>query len=63
MIASSLLPAAAQPRIAPGDMAGRERERFIEHPSERFMKPGPYVTPPLIEPAPKPKQPRHRKRR
>jgi hypothetical protein len=46
--------ASAQLRISPGDMAGRERERFIESPAERFMRPGPYVEPPVIEGAPKP---------
>ena len=41
--------AAAQPKISPSDMAGRERERFIDSPAERFMKPGPYVAPPVVD--------------
>ena len=48
MVALGLSPASAQPRISPGDMAGRERERFIESPNDRFMKPRPYVTPPAV---------------
>ena len=40
--------AAAQPKISPGDMAGRERERFIDSPAERFMKSGPYLDPPVV---------------
>jgi hypothetical protein len=40
--------AAAQPKISPSDMAGRERERFIDSPAERFMKPGPYLDPPVV---------------
>ena len=50
--ASSLSLAAAQPRIPPSEMAGRERERFIESPNERFMKPGPYLAPPVVDQAP-----------
>jgi hypothetical protein len=38
--------AAAQPKISPSDMAGRER--FIDSPAERFMKPGPYLDPPVV---------------
>ena len=57
-IASSLSVAAAQPQIPRSEMGGRERERFIDNPNERFMKPGPYVTPSVVDgakPEPKPK--------
>ena len=53
-LASSLSLAAAQPKIPPGEMAGRERERFIESPAERFMKPGPYLAPPVVDQPPEP---------
>jgi hypothetical protein len=38
-------------------MAGRERERFLQSPVERFMRPGAEVAPPVVE------KPRPRKRR
>lgn len=66
MTASGLSLAAAQSKISPSDMAGRERERFIESPAERFMKPGPYIAPPVVElPKASKRQARraHRKRR
>ena len=53
--------------IRPGDMAGRERERFTDSPAERFMRPGPYVAPSVVDTAPKPSKrraqhSRHKKR-
>lgn len=63
MVTLSLTLATAQPKIAPGDMAGRERERFIDSPSDRFMKPGPYVAPPVVETAPAKKTGKRRARR
>jgi hypothetical protein len=42
--------AAAAPPIPSSALPGRERDRFTESPVERFMRPGPYQTPPLIEP-------------
>ena len=59
---SSVTLAAAQPKISPGDMAGRERERFIDSPAERFMKPGPYIEPPLVQVEPQ-FPPKHRSKR
>jgi hypothetical protein len=38
--------------IPRNEMAGRERERFTDSPAERFMRPGPYVAPPVIDVAP-----------
>jgi hypothetical protein len=38
--------AAAAPRISPGDMPGRERERFIDRPGFRDIAP----RPPLLVP-------------
>ena len=52
MLAASPALAAAQPQISPSDMAGRERERFIDSPVERYMKPGPYVAPQVLDTAP-----------
>jgi hypothetical protein len=47
-------------------MPGRERDRFTDSPVERFMRPGPYQTPPVIE-STEPRcdvhQPRHSKTR
>lgn len=63
MMTSSLSLAAAQPKIAPGDTAGRERERFIDSPADRFMKPGPYEAPPVVETAPSKKTGKRRARR
>jgi hypothetical protein len=50
---SSLSLAGAQPTIPPNEMAGRERERFLESPVERFMRPGPYVAPEVVSKPPK----------
>jgi hypothetical protein len=43
--------AAAQPRIPSSEMPGRERERFTDSPVERFMRPGPFVAPPVVDTA------------
>jgi hypothetical protein len=32
-------------------MPGRERERFTDSPVERFMRPGPFVAPPVVDTA------------
>jgi hypothetical protein len=58
---AGLAPAAAQPKISPGDMAGRERERFIDSPAERFMKPGPYLDPPVVSLSREPRKSRVRR--
>ena len=58
---AGLAPTAAQPKISPGDMAGRERERFIDSPSERFMKSGPYLDPPVISLPPESRKSRARR--
>ena len=41
--------ATAQRQISPSEMAGRERERFIDSPVERYMKPGPHVAPQVLD--------------
>lgn len=41
--------ASAQTRIPASEMPGRERERFIESPLDRFFKPGPFEQPRVIE--------------
>lgn len=50
LIAATLgLAAAAQ--VPASVMPGRERDRFTESPVERFMRPGPFETPRVIQPA------------
>ena len=56
----SLATAGAQPVIPRNEMAGRERFRFIESPAERFMKPGPYVAPYVVDVPPQPAKRRAR---
>jgi hypothetical protein len=53
LLAAGVSAAAAAPPIPSSVMPGRERDRFIESPVERFMRPGPYLPPPVIEPAAK----------
>jgi len=61
-LAAVALPAlAAPPAIPPGEMAGRERFRFIESPTERAMRPGSRVEEPLI--TVQPRKSGHRKHR
>jgi hypothetical protein len=50
LLAAGISVAAAAPPIPSSVMPGRERERFIESPVERFMRPGPFL-PQVIEPA------------
>jgi hypothetical protein len=42
-------PAFAQATIPANQLPGRERERFIESPLERFMRPGPFAQPPVVD--------------
>jgi hypothetical protein len=51
LLAAGVSVAAAAPPIPSSELPGRERDRFTESPVERFMRPGPYQTPPVIEPA------------
>ena len=56
--------ALAAPPVPSSVMPGHERERFTESPVERFMQPGPYQPPQVIEPAAKPQcKPGHPKSR
>ena len=45
---SSLSLAQAQ-KIPNSELPGRERERFVDSPGDRFMKPGPYVAPSVVD--------------
>jgi hypothetical protein len=45
--------AAAQP-VPSSVLPGRERDRFTDSPVERFMRPGPYQSPRVIEPTTEP---------
>jgi hypothetical protein len=65
LLAAGISAAAAAPAIPSSEMPGRERDRFTDSPVERFMRPGPYQTPPVIEPSTRPHcdvdKPRHSK--
>jgi hypothetical protein len=50
LLAAGISAATAAPAIPSSEMPGRERDRFTDSPVERFMQPGPYQTPPVIEP-------------
>jgi hypothetical protein len=50
VIVAMVSPTMAASAIPSSEMPGRERERFNELPVERFMRPGPYLAPPAIEP-------------
>jgi hypothetical protein len=56
LVLSGAALASAQSRIPANELPGRERERFIESPLERFLKPGPFVQPPVIEELRKPRK-------
>lgn len=55
-------PAAAQPKIPANELPGRERERFIETPLERFFRPGPFLLPPVVEEPRRPRKPQKRRK-
>jgi hypothetical protein len=50
LLAAGISVAAAAPPIPSSELPGRERDRFTDSPVERFMRPGPYQSPPLLEP-------------
>jgi hypothetical protein len=54
LLAAGISVAAAAPPIPSSVLPGRERDRFTESPVERFMRPGPYQSPPVIEPSTRP---------
>jgi hypothetical protein len=58
LLMSSLSLSGAQTTIPPNEMAGRERERFLQSPVERFMRPGPQFAPPVVE-KPRPRRAKH----
>ena len=63
MLAAGVSVAAAAPPIPSSVLPGRERDRFTDSPVERFMRPGPYQTPQLIEPTTEPQCDVHKPRR
>jgi hypothetical protein len=67
LLAAGLCAAAAAPLVPSSELPGRERERFTVSPVERFMRPGPFEPPQVIEPAAGPQcdvaKPRHAKSR
>jgi hypothetical protein len=67
LLAAGISVAAAAPLIPSSELPGRERDRFTDSPVERFMRPGPYQSPQVIEPTTEPQcdvhKPRHSKPR
>jgi hypothetical protein len=64
LLAAGVCAAAAAPLVPSSELPGRERDRFTDSPVERFMRPGPYLQPPVIaEPQCSPGKPRHSKSR
>ena len=68
LLAAGISVAMAAPLIPSSELPGRERDRFTDSPVERFMRPGPFGTPQVIEPtAAEPRcnvhKPRHSKPR
>ena len=51
LLAAGISVAMAAPLIPSSALPGRERDRFTDSPVERFMRPGPYQTPQVIEPS------------
>jgi hypothetical protein len=51
LLISATLGLAAAAQVPASVMPGRERDRFTESPVERFMRPGPFEPPRVIEPA------------
>jgi hypothetical protein len=51
LVAAGISVATAAPPIPSSELPGRERERFTDSPVERFMRPGPFLSPQVIEPA------------
>jgi hypothetical protein len=50
LLAAGIGAAAAAPAIPSSELPGRERDRFTDSPVERFMRPGAYQTPQVLEP-------------
>ena len=67
LLAAGISVATAAPPVPSSELPGRERDRFTDSPVERFMRPGPYQTPQVIEPTAEPQcdvhKPRHSKPR
>ena len=49
-LAAGTVVATSGPLIPSSEMPGHERDRFTESPVERFMRPGPYLSAPVIGP-------------
>ena len=49
VVAVDISVAAAAPQIPSSALPGRERDRFMESPVERFMRPDSQQAPPVIE--------------
>ena len=53
LIVSGMSSAPAQPRIPSSEMPGRERERFVDSPFERYRKPQPQIKLQAADPLPR----------
>jgi hypothetical protein len=62
LLAAGIGAAAAAPPLPSSEMPGRERERFTDSPVERFMRPGPYQTPQVVDPFAEPRCDVHKPR-
>jgi hypothetical protein len=63
LLAVGVSVAAAAPPIPSSVLPGRERDRFTNSPVERFMRPGPYQPPPVVQWTSKPPCEAHKPRR
>jgi len=54
LLAAGISVAAAASPVPSSVMPGRERDRFTDSPVERFTRPGPHQTPPVIGPSAEP---------
>ena len=62
LVVSGLSAAPAQPRIPSSEMPGRERERFVDSPFERYRKPQPQIKLQSSDPLPRFEHPRKKPR-
>jgi hypothetical protein len=62
LLAAGISVAAAAPPVPSSVLPGRERDRFTDSPVERFMRPGSYQSPPVIEPTTGPPCNAHKQR-
>jgi hypothetical protein len=62
LIVSGMSSAPAQSRVPSSEMPGRERERFVDSPFERYRKPQPQIRLQSADPLPRMERPRKKPR-